>query len=234
MRSLISVVEDAIRCIAPRLCQVCTTALPNGSHFICLNCEDVLPTTMFHFQKNNPFIDKFFGRIPLNAGSAYLYFSKKGVAQHLVHQLKYKGNTKLGINLGERYGFHLKESPLYQNIDFIIPVPLHKKREYNRGYNQSNLFAQGLSRSMEIPYEDDLVIRSRKTSTQTKKTRLQRFNNVDGAFQVVRPEFLKDKHVLLVDDILTTGATLEACAQELLKIPGISISMATIGFAYFQ
>ncbi|MBT8221018.1 MAG: ComF family protein [Bacteroidia bacterium] len=232
--SLLSAFRDAIRCISPSLCQICGEALVYDAQIVCLSCEEDLPVTSFHMQKDNPFTDKFFGRINLQAGASYLYFTKEGIAQKLVHQLKYKGKTKLGTSLGQRYGHVLKESSLFKNIDLIMPVPLHRKRLRSRGYNQSSLFAKGISETMDIPMDSNNVIRHRATKTQTRKTRLERFQNVDGAFRVLDPKQLEYKNVLLVDDILTTGATLEGCSKELLKIPGLQLSMATIGFAYFQ
>ena len=220
------------KCISPHICYGCGVSLTQDNQFACPACMDQLPYTEFHLLKDNPFIDKFFGRIPIHSAGALLYFSKDGIARSLIHDLKYKGQSEIGLYLGLHYGYLLAESPLFDKIDMVIPVPLHRKRLADRGYNQSEMFAKGLSQSMNIPMRTDIVSRERETKTQTKKTRVERFKNVDGAFKVLLPNVLTSHHILLVDDVLTTGATLEGCAQEFTKLPKVKLSMATIGFAY--
>jgi len=191
-----------------------------------------LPYTDFHLLKTNPFIDKFFGRIPIHAAGSLLYFSKDGIARAMIHDLKYTGHSEIGLHLGLHYGHILIDAPLFASVDMVIPVPLHPRRLAHRGYNQSEVFASGLSHALSIPMRTDIVQRIRETKTQTKKNRTERFANVDGAFQVVRPNAVMGRHILLVDDVLTTGATLEGCAQEFIKLPHVRISMLTIAFAY--
>jgi len=220
------------KCISPPICYGCGVSLTQEDQFACPDCLDRLPYTDFHLLKANPFIDKFFGRIPIHSAGSLLYFSKEGIARSLIHDLKYRGQSDVGKHLGLHYGHILCEATLFQNIDMIIPVPLHPKRLAQRGYNQSEVFAEGLSQSMDVPMCADIVIRHRETKTQTKKNRIERFENVDGAFSVTQPSRLNRCHVLLVDDVLTTGATLEGCAQEFTKLPNVLLSMATIGFAY--
>ncbi len=219
-------------CISPEICYGCGVSLPQDNQFACPSCIEKLPYTDFHYLKANPFIDKFFGRIPIYAGASMLYFSKDGIARGLVHDLKYKDRPELGHYMGRHYGHLLSESDLFGKVDLIIPVPLHSNRYAYRGYNQSETFAEGLSSSMGIPMRTGIVSRERETMTQTKKTRVERFKNVDGAFHITTPEPLIGKHILLVDDVLTTGATLEGCAQEIIKVPNVRLNMATIGFAY--
>jgi len=221
-------------CIAPDLCHGCGCSLNQDGQFACVTCSEKLPYTDFHFLKENPFIDKFFGRIPIHAAGAFLYFSKTGIARNIVHDLKYKSRPEIGVTIGLHYGYHLLESPLFQNVDMIVPVPLHTKRFAFRGYNQSEAFAEGLAASMSIAMRTDVVVRHRQTRTQTKKTRVERFANVDGAFKILKPHDLYRKHILLVDDVLTSGATLEGCAKEFAALPNTTISMATIGFAHFR
>ena len=224
--------SDLAKCISPYICYGCGVSLTQDAQFACPQCMDVLPYTDFHLLRDNPFIDKFFGRIPIHSAGALLYFSKDGIARSLIHDLKYRGQSEIGLYLGLHYGHILSGSPRFADIDMIIPVPLHPKRLASRGYNQSEMFAEGLSQAMNIPMRTDIVFRERETKTQTKKTRVERFKNVDGAFKVLKPGELKGRHILLVDDVLTTGATLEGCAQEFTKLPHVRLSLATIGFAY--
>jgi len=221
-------------CIAPDLCYGCGAALNQDGQFACVTCSPELPYTDFHHLKENPFIDKFFGRIPIHAAGAFLYFSKSGIARSIIHDLKYKSRPEVGTTIGLHYGYHLLESPLFQDIDMIIPVPLHKNRFAFRGYNQSDSFGEGLAASMSIPLRTDIIVRHRETRTQTKKSRVERFANVDGAFRIEKPMELYRKHILLVDDVLTSGATLEGCAKEFAALPNTTISMATIGFAHYR
>jgi len=220
------------KCISPDVCYGCSISLTQQNQFVCPECIERLPYTDFHMLNENPFIDKFYGRIPIQSAGSLLYFSKDGIAQELIHDLKYRNRFEIGRYLGLHYGYILKETSAFSNVDLIIPVPLHKKRLSQRGYNQSDAFADGLSKAMDIPTRKDVLDRIRATKTQTKKSRVERFKNVDGAFAVIKPNVLQGLHVLLVDDVLTTGATLEGCAQEITKLPQTSISMATIGFAY--
>lgn len=160
-----------------------------------------------------------------------LTFQKGGRVQHLLHQLKYRGRQDVGVYLGKMYGLTLSRIPDYRNVELILPVPLHTRRLHFRGYNQSACFAQGLSEALDIPWSDALLLRTAHTETQTNKSRMERFENVARAFEVPDPDGIVGKHILLVDDVLTTGATLEACGTLLLEIPGISLSLATIAMA---
>ncbi len=175
---------------------------------------------------------QFWGRVPLSAAASLFYFDKKEKVQRLIHQLKYKGRKEIGVLLGEIYGGDLMESEAYREVDFIIPVPLHPGRKKRRGYNQSELFARGLGISMQKKVDPNLLIRHAKTATQTRKTRFARWENVNNVFgltDAVRPG--EGKHFLLADDVITTGATIEACAQTLLQIPGAKVSVAAIAYA---
>jgi ComF family protein len=173
----------------------------------------------------------FYGKVRLKAVMACFFFSKEGKVQHLIHELKYKGNKDAGVFLGQEIGKAIKEAPLYQGLDLLIPVPLHPKREKERGYNQSLMIAQGISEVTDIPVGEDLLVRSVNTATQTHKTKDERWENVKDIFEVRHPERLESKYVLLVDDVLTTGATLEACAMKLLMVSGITVSCATAACA---
>lgn len=191
-----------------------------------------LPETNFHMEKDNKVYQVFWGRAPLEHATAYCYYKKGGSIQKLIHQLKYQGHPEIGIFLGKLYGSKLIENNSYSNIDGIIPIPLHKKKQIKRGFNQAEKIAQGLSESMGIEKNIKVVFRVRASSTQTKKNRYNRWENVEEIFQVIEPERYKGKHFLLVDDVITTGATMEACLQALQVIPEVKLSVCAIAFAY--
>ena len=215
----------------PNLCLACGRNLPPRQEGICISCRYKLPKTHFHLEAENAFTERFWGRTPLQAGAAFLYFTKGGRAQRLIHHLKYEGKREVGAYLGQLYGRSLNEAPVFRETALILPVPLHPRKQHQRGYNQSALFARGLSESMGIPWLPNGLKRTAYTATQTKKSRLERFDNVEKAFMVPQLEKIKNQHVLLVDDVITTGATLEACALKILEIPGTKVSMATIAIA---
>lgn len=215
----------------PNLCLACGRNLPPRQEGICISCRYKLPKTNFHLEADNAFAERFWGRVPLQAGAAFLYFTKGGRTQRLIHHLKYEGKREVGVYLGQLYGQALREAPVFRETTLILPVPLHPRKLHQRGYNQSALFAQGLSDAMGIPWMPGGLKRTEYTTTQTKKSRLERFDNVEKAFVVPRPEKIEKQHVLLVDDVITTGATLEACALKILEVPGTKVSMATIAIA---
>jgi ComF family protein len=187
-----------------------------------------LPRTNFHLEVDNPAGKIFWGRARIESATAYCYFNKGNKVQRLVHLLKYKGRKDIGIFLGEKQGHLLKYSPLFNSVEMIIPVPLHKKKLMQRGYNQSEQFALGLGKSMKITVNPYILYRTKFTETQTRKSRFKRWQNVSEMFALKDPSILERKHVLLVDDVITTGATLEACINTLSVIPGIRISIAAI------
>jgi ComF family protein len=170
----------------------------------------------------------FWGRARIESGAAMYYFNKGNRVQLLIHQLKYKDRKDIGVILGEKYGVYLKNSPFFNTVELILPVPLHKKKRMQRGYNQSEEFAKGLGRTMNLPVDPYALYRNKATETQTRKSRFRRWQNVAEMFSVTNPSILQNKHVLLVDDVITTGATLEACIQSLSAIQGIRISVAAI------
>ena len=224
-------IDGLIGLLYPRLCPACEeNALPRES-LICLQCHCELPYTEQHLEVDNAFTERFWGRVPLESGAAMLHFVKGGRVQALMHQLKYGGNQEVGIRLGIMFGETLRNTPLFDSIDLIIPIPLHPRRQRQRGYNQSACIAAGLSQGIGVTYGEQYLRRVAYTNTQTKKSRMGRFDNVSTAFQVRKAEQLEGKHILLVDDVLTTGATLEAAALQLLEVPGLKLSMATLAIA---
>jgi ComF family protein len=174
----------------------------------------------------------FWGKAPVYSAASFFFFYKGGHVQQLMHQLKYKGQKDIGIFLGNLYGKELLKSPLFNTVEYIIPVPMHPKKEKIRGYNQSEIFANGLSQSMKVPVDTKTLIKTTKTETQTKKSRFTRWENVKEVFEVKDYGHFANKHVLLVDDVITTGSTLESCILNLMKAPGIKISVASLAYAY--
>ena len=215
----------------PNLCVACNMQPIPPSRSWCSSCSYKLTPTDFHLLEDNPALQRFWGRINLAHVATLWVFHKAGLAQKLVHQLKYKNRPDIGVEIGKYYGGLLLDSPFYQNIDLIIPVPLHRKKEFQRGYNQAAMFAEGLSLILKKPWSSTAFIRTINSTTQTQKSRLDRFENVKSAFEVKSPEVLKNKHILLVDDVLTTGATLEACALQLLAVEGCKISIVCIALS---
>jgi len=210
----------------------CGKSLLNHEHNICTFCQYHLPRTNFHHEKENPISKLFWGKIMIETAASYFYFQKKGKVQRLMHQLKYKGQKEVGIYIGQLYGKELNTSKLYNTVEYIIPVPLHPNKEKKRGYNQSEMFAHGLAESMNITVDTSTLIRITATETQTKKSRFNRWENVKEVFKINNSEHLKNKHVLLVDDVITTGSTIESCVLKLQQIEGIRISVVSIAFAY--
>ncbi len=212
----------------PNNCAACSRNLLKNEHLICLKCLEKLPYTNNHLVKENEMEKILWGRISIESAYALLYFLKKSKTQSILHQLKYKGNKEIGVLMGNLLGEKLQSIQIKDKIDLILPLPIHPLKALKRGYNQSDFFAQGLSESLHIDWDDKAIIKSIHTESQTKKNRYNRWQNVEETFEVTKSEFLKNKHILLVDDVLTTGSTLEACGQKLLKIEGVKISIATI------
>lgn len=222
---------DFIALLFPELCQACGLTLVAGEQLICTDCRYNLPFTNFHFKPDNMVAQQFWGKINIEAAYAMCYFTKGGKMQHMMHQFKYKGMKKLGNVLGNIAGSQLADSPVYDKLDVIIPVPLHKSRFRKRGYNQSACFAEGIGEKLNVPVIENNLVRVRATETQTHRSRFLRFENMQEVFVVLDPDALKNKYVLLVDDVITTGSTLESCGAELLKIEGLKLSIATIACA---
>jgi ComF family protein len=226
-----SLLGDFVSLFYPRYCLACEEALLKGEDALCTHCLTQLPKTNHHLDHDNPIKNRLTGRLPLEFAFAFLRFKKGGLVQHLLHQLKYHNQPELGVKIGNLYGRDLKEAGLEKSFDIIIPVPLHESRRRKRGYNQSAKFAEGLSEALNIPWEESVSVRVQSTLTQTKKTRADRWTNVKEAFAVSRLEQVSGKRVLLVDDVITTGATLEACGQHLLSNHCSALSIACIAEA---
>ena len=219
--------NDFINLIFPELCAACNHALLKNEVVICTSCELSLPKSNACFDQNNPLLRSFFGRVDIKMAAAYYQFNKQSKVQHLLHQLKYKNYQEVGDKIGQLFGHELNSSIYFKGIELIIPVPLNDKKLKQRGYNQSELFAKGLSSSMGIPVSTSCLYRNIHSKTQTNRSRYNRWENVKDAFEVKNIEEVRGKSILLVDDVITTGATIEACAS-LLKELHCTVYVAAI------
>ncbi len=231
MALLKEVLHSAAHLLYPRLCEGCRLPLLGQERILCISCCFQLPQTGFHDTAGNEAALRIAGRVPYQHATSFAYFTADGLLQHLLHRLKYSGRKAIGTYLGEQAGYALKASQWINSIDGIIPVPLHPKKEQSRGYNQSNLLALGLSKVLNVPVFGEALMRTRYTGSQTKMSREERVRNVKDAFILNPRSELCGRHALLIDDVLTTGATLESAAAALMKSNGLKLSICTIGLA---
>jgi ComF family protein len=222
---------DLFNLFYPDLCLVCGANLLRSEQHICVSCLYGIPKTNFHLLHDNLIEKRFWGKVPVSRSTAFFFFQKGSPFQKLLHCLKYKGNKEIGEILGKYAAVDLLESPDFTSIDVIIPVPLHPQKYKQRGYNQSEWIGKGLSVILDKPQDTTSLVRVRENTTQTKKTVYERYENTDGIFELSDKTTLIGKHVLLVDDVLTTGSTLEACIKALLGIEGIQISIFALAIA---
>lgn len=223
--------KHIINLFFPAVCAGCNSLLSSNEKVICTLCRHNIPLTNQHTNPNNEAYKKFYGRIAIEYASALLYFHKKGIAQEIIHKLKYKGHEEIGTVLGHWYAQDLKEIGLLKTIDVIIPVPLHKKKYKERGYNQVTTFGKALSDELNVLYDESILIRKVYSKTQSKKNLLGRSEGIETIFDVSFTKKDHGKHFLLIDDVITTGATLEACCRALLKIPDSKISIVCMAMA---
>jgi ComF family protein len=224
-------ITDFIALFFPRCCLACSEALVKGEDILCTHCLAELPKTNYHLQAANAIEERLYGRINVKHAWAFLEFRKNGIVQHLLHELKYNNHPEVGVRIGMLYGKELSEQGFQKEFDLIVPVPLHRFKQRKRGYNQSSKFAEGLSLSLNIPWNESISIRKKSTSTQTRKSKLDRWENVKGVFGVDNVERILNKRILLVDDVITTGSTLEACGRHLLENNCAELSVACIAEA---
>lgn len=215
----------------PKVCEACNDVLSDNQSIICLQCRHELPVTNFHFNDSEVVKKVLYGRVKLENATALLHFSKKGIVQQLLHNLKYRGHEQISSFLGEWLGAELRTMEKYKNVDVVIPVPLYKTKLRKRGYNQVEKFGMEIAKALHTNYNDQILIKVKSTKTKVFEGRLSRWNDDGAIFSISETGSLSGKHILLVDDIITTGATVEACAMELLKIDNIKLSLATMAIA---
>ena len=215
----------------PKVCYACSHLLTDNEIHICTTCRHNLPVTNYHFENNDAVEKVFYGRIKLEQATTLLRFEKKGIVQQLLHNLKYRSHETIGAILGEWLGNELKTIEAYNNIDVVIPVPLHKNKLRKRGYNQVAKFGIEIAKALNAEYIDSVLIKTTATKTLVFKKRMSRWNNPNEVFSIKNKPLIKGKHILLVDDIITTGATIEACTNILNKANNIKISVATMAIA---
>lgn len=217
----------------PDLCAVCGNVLLFNEQVLCLKCLAHLPRAGFHSCPDNEVARLFWGRIPVRNATSFIIFNKDSQYRGILHALKYKGRQHIGSEMGRLFGLELRDTP-FASADIIHPVPLHPAQLRKRGYNQSELIASGMAKSLQIPVFNNLITRAFNTASQTRKLRYERWENVRNTFRIISPMMLSNKHVLLVDDVITTGATTEACAGALLSVNGVTVSIASLAFSRLQ
>ncbi len=223
--------DDMLSLLFPRLCYACGNNLLRNEKLICTECYILIPRTSYHLERGNPVEQLFWGRCRIEKAAAFSFYSKESRIRKLIHNLKYKGVKEIGFELGRIYGVTLSDSDFLDEVELIIPVPLHKSKKRTRGFNQSDLISDGLSEVTGLPVDRKSLERITKTATQTRRSRYERWINVEGIFNVADLENIRGKHILLVDDVITTGSTIESCTSELLKAEGVKVSVIALAVA---
>lgn len=222
-------ITDFFSLLFPRRCEMCGAPLLKSETTICTKCVATLPYTHYWDYDDNPVAQKFWGQVDITAACSLVFFRKGTKVRKLIHKLKYKGKKDIGYKLGYLLGCYLKDRNPYTSIDYVVPIPLHPKRQRQRGYNQSELIANGIADALNVKTAPDLVRRRSYTSTQTRKSRLERFQNVRSIFEIAHPEAIEGHHLLVVDDVITTGATTLSCVAELQNAAPCKVSVVSIG-----
>lgn len=223
--------SSLINLFFPRCCVVCGSPLMRGEDFLCSSCLSALPRTNYHLLPDNPVERLFFGKVDLVKASSYFFYYRGGEMRKIIHEMKYGGKKEIGAVMGRNMAAELKDSGFFDGIDLLMPVVLHPKKQHDRGFNQSEWIAKGITSVTNIPIEMTAVRRVKHVETQTKKTPYQRWENVQHIFVLEHPERLKGKHILVVDDVLTTGATAGAFIESFASLDGVKVSLLTLAFA---
>ena len=230
MNFFLSLFKDILGLVYPDLCVTCGSHLPPGIRFVCNRCRHDMPRTGFHVEHDNPVEQIFWGRVPVEHAASLFYYMKGSRYQKLIYVMKYHGKKELGYEMGKIYGRELVNSP-FSEAGMVVPVPLHPRKVRKRGFNQSEWIGKGLAESLQVPMVTNQLYRAVNTKTQTRKSRLERWQNVENVFRLRSVDPFRNRHVLLVDDVVTTGATLESCANVLTGCAGTSVSIITLGYA---
>lgn len=231
MSYFVDLFDDLLSLLFPRVCYGCGEHLLRNENLICTLCHISIPRTGFHLNDDNPVARLFWGRCRIEKAAAFSFFTRGSRIRRIIHALKYKGVKELGREIGRIYALQLKESGFFESIDVIVPVPLHPSKQRKRGFNQSECICEGIASVSGLPVNLTTLTRISFSETQTKRSRYERWLNVEGIFGITDGEMLKGKHILLVDDVITTGSTIEACASELMKIEGVRVSVIAIAYA---
>jgi ComF family protein len=231
MQAVTNLIHDFARLFFPHHCAGCGADTVNLESALCVRCLHALPVTNFHLYAGNPVEQQLTGRLSPVSAMAYCYFTRGAMMQELLHRIKYKGHTELGRLLGRMMGKALQESGRFEGIEALIPLPLHRAKERLRGYNQSVILCEGLAEVLALPVITNAVIRLAATQTQTHKNRIERWQNMQGMFRLVQPQLVAGKRLLLVDDVITTGATMDACVRALMEAEGVRLSVAALAWA---
>ncbi|MEO0041727.1 MAG: hypothetical protein RL329_1175 [Bacteroidota bacterium] len=223
---------DIVSIIYPRLCLACDAPLGKAEKHLCLPCQADLPETNFHLiPYNNTFTERFYARVPIQSAAAYYWFAQRSRVQQIIHQIKYHDQPDAATEIGRMYGYALSQTKPFSEADYLIPVPMHPQKEHLRGYNQAEIFAQGLSESMNIPLITNNLYKTKMTQSQTKMSKQQRLENTEGVFALRHPMALCGKKIIIADDVMTSGATLESCCKAILaELPDAEIHLVTIAF----
>jgi len=229
MLAIQSLIQDFFGVLFPEYCVACHQGLVKGEVQICTTCQHELPQTDYHLDFDNALFQKLFSKVPIKKAFAYWYFQKHSRVQRVLHALKYEGNQEVGYLVAYWYGTLLKETTsLAQELDYIIPIPLHPAKLRKRGFNQSDSIAKGLSDAMGVPWSNKILIRTKHTQSQTRKTKMERWENVEGIFKSSDSSLIAQKRILVVDDVVTTGSTFESAIIDLLKDGAKEVSIAAI------
>ncbi len=222
--------KDIFYLFYPNLCVNCDVNLLESEKYLCTFCSNEIPIIENNAYVNSTLLAPFYGKVLINNVRCFMYYQKHGIAKKIIHELKYKNQPEIGEFIANWFGSQLKESAIFKDVDYIVPVPLHKKKLKKRGYNQLTKFGKTLSSILNIEYEEQILIKSSIAKTQTFKHRFERFSDSKTKFKLTDFKVFENKHILLIDDVITTGATLVACCNELLKVKNITISIATIAY----
>ena len=231
LKILDEIQKNLLNALFPVFCNGCTKLLLKNENIICAKCIHNLPFTHHHNIKETEINKAFYGLVPFEFGASMLYFNKKGISQNLIHNLKYKKRQEIGTYLGDLYATDLIHLETFKEIDFIIPVPLHKKRFHERGYNQVTTFCKAIEKNLSIPMLEDVLVKTQHLKSQTNKSKEGRVENNKNVFSIKNQHKIEGKHLLIIDDVFTTGATMEACAKEILKIKNTKISILTMAYS---